>query len=78
MTWISREMHHVLRNGWTLEVAGTLALGISSCERDAIFQASPSVLSALSIEVGTLGAHFSLWQPLRAGSGTGAFGVETG
>ena len=78
MIWTSRSLSQDLRNGWTLEAEGTLALGIPSYENDAIFQASPSVLSALSMTIGTPATHLSLEQPLRAETGTGTFRVETG
>ena len=59
-----------------MEAEVTLALSIPSHESNTIFQASPSVLSALSMQVGTSPTHFSLEQPLRAETGTGTFPVE--
>ena len=78
MIWTSHSLSQDLRDGWTLEAAGTLTLSIPSYERDAIFQASPSVLSAFSMKVGTPQTQLSLEQPLRAESGTGTFRVENG
>ncbi len=78
MIWTSRNLSHELLNGWTLEAAGTLALSIPSYERDAIFRASPSVLSAFSMQIGTPETQLSLEQPLRAETGTGTFRVENG
>ena len=78
MIWTSRTLSHALRNGWMLEAEGTLALSLPSYDSDAIFQASPSVLSAFSMHVGTPETHLSLEQPLRAESGRGTFRVETG
>ena len=78
MIWTSRSLSQDLPNGWALEAAGTLVLSIPSYERDAIFQASPSVLSALSTQVGTPETHHSFEQPLRAETGTGTFREDNG
>ncbi len=78
MIWTSHNLSQDLPNGWTLEAAGTLALSIPAYERDAIFQASPSVLSAFSMQVGTPETQLAVEQPLRAETGTGTFRVENG
>ena len=78
MVWTSHSLQQDLGDGWKLETTGTLALSIPSYERDAIFQASPSVLSAFSMRVGTRDTQFTVGQPLRAESGTGTFRVENG
>ena len=56
----SRKLHHAFRNEWTLDAAGSLALTMPSCERDAIFHTSPFVLLAFSIEVGISKTKISL------------------
>ena len=78
MIWTSHSLSQDLPNGWILEAAGTLALGIPAYERDAIFQASPSVLSAFAMHVGTPETQFTVEQPLRAETGTGTFVVDNG
>ena len=78
MIWTSRAFQHDLDGGWSLDVVGTLALGVPQYEDDAIFQASASVLSAMSMRVGTDGWELTVEQPLRAESGTGSFRIENG
>jgi hypothetical protein len=78
MIWTSRAFQHDLDGGWSLDVVGTLALGAPQYEEDAIFEASPSVLSAMSIQVGTDNWGLTVEQPLRAESGTGTFRIENG
>ena len=78
MVWASRAFQHDLDAGWSLDVVGTVAVGVPQYEDDAIFQASPSVLSAMSMRVGTDGWGLTLEQPLRAESGTGTFRIENG
>ena len=78
MVWASRAFQHDLDGGWSLDVVGTVAVGVPQYEDDAIFQASPSVLSAMSMRVGTGGWGFTVEQPLRAESGTGTFRIENG
>ena len=78
MIWASRAFQHDLDGGWSLNVTGTLALGVPQYEDDAIFQASASVLSAMSMKVGTDNWGFTVEQPLRAESGTGTFRIENG
>ncbi len=78
MIWTSRAFDRELGDGWTLNAKGTLAVSQPQYENDAIFQASPSVLSALSVRVGIKGTWLSVEQPLRAESGTGTFRIENG
>ena len=78
MIWMSRAFQHDFDGGWSLDVVGTLALGVPQYEDDAIFEASASVLSAMSMRVGTDNWGLTVEQPLRAESGTGAFRIENG
>ena len=78
MIWTSRVARHDLSGDWSLDVVGTLALGAPQYEEDAIFEASASVLSAVSMRVGTDNWALTLEQPLRAESGTGTFRIENG
>ncbi len=78
MIWTSRAFKHDFDGGWGLDVVGTLALGAPQYEDDAIFEASPSVLSAMSMRVGTDNWGLTVEQPLRAESGTGTFRIENG
>ena len=78
MVWASRAFQHDLDGGWRLDVVGTVAVGVPQYEDDAIFRASPSVLSAMSMRVGTDGWGLTVEQPLRAESGTGTFRIENG
>ena len=78
MVWTSRAFKHDLGGGWRMDTMGTLALSLPQYGSGAIFQASPSVMSALSMRVGTEGWGFTVEQPLRAESGTGTFHVENG
>ena len=78
MIWTSRAFEHELSGGWKLDAMSTLAISLPQYEKGAIFQASPSVMSALSMRVGTEKWGFTVEQPLRAESGTGTFRVENG
>ena len=78
MMWASRALQHKLGDGWMFDTTGTLAVSLPYYENDAIFQASPSVLSALSMRVGTDHTALTIEQPLRAESGTGTFRIENG
>ena len=78
MVWASRSFGRELGNGWTLDGAATLAVSRARYEKDAIFQASPSVLSALSMRLGAEDTGLMIEQPLRAETGTGTFRVENG
>ena len=61
-----------------LEAIGTLAAGAPAYERGAMFEASPSLLSAFAVRVGSEQTGLTLEQPLRAESGTGTFRLESG
>ena len=78
MSWISRTFEQELSAGWSVEATGTLAFGAPRYEKNAIFEASPSMLSALSVRIGTESTGFTLEQPLRAETGTGKFRIENG
>ena len=78
MVWASRAFGQDLGDGWRLDGAVTLAASQPHYEKGAIFQASPSVLSALSMHLGTEDTGFTVEQPLRAETGTGTFRVENG
>lgn len=78
MIWTSRTLEHEFGNGWKLDATGTLAVSRPRYEKDAIFQASPSVFSALAMRVGTENTGITVEQPLRAESGVGTFRVENG
>ena len=78
MVWTSRTWEHPLGSGLTVGARGTLALGMPQYEDDAIFRASSSVLSAMSVRVGAKNTGLTLEQPLRAETGVGTFQVENG
>ena len=78
MSWISRTVQQELSAGWSVEATGTLAFGAPRYEKNAIFEASPSMLSALSVRIGTESTGLTLEQPLRAETGTGKFRIENG
>ena len=78
MAWASRAFGQALGDGWRLDGAVTLAVSRPHYEKGAIFQASPSVLSALSMHLGTEDTGLTVEQPLRAETGTGTFRVENG
>ncbi len=78
MIWTSRAFERELGGGWTLNAKGTLAASLPQYEKDAIFSASPSVMSAMSMRIGTGSTGLTVEQPLRAESGTGTFRVENG
>ena len=78
MIWSTRALRHDLDGGWGVDIVGTLALGVPQYADDAIFEASPSVLSAMSMRVGTDNWGLTVEQPLRAESGTGTFRIENG
>lgn len=78
MFWTSRSFERDLGAGVTLDASGTIAASLPRYETNAIFEASPSLLSALSMRVGTEQTGLTLEQPLRAESGTGTFRLETG
>ena len=78
MAWASRRFTLGLGNGWSLQTAGTLAVSVPRYESGAIFEASTSLMSALSMRVGTEATGITVEQPLRAETGTGTFRVENG
>ncbi len=78
MIWTSRAFRQELGMGWALDTEGTLAYSVPRYQDDAIFSASPSVMSAMSMRIGTESTGLTVEQPLRAETGTGAFRVETG
>ncbi len=76
--WTSRVFKRELGEGWMLNAEGTLALSMPQYQNKAIFQASSSVMSAMSLRAGTQDTGISLEQPLRAETGTGTFRIENG
>ena len=78
MSWISRTFEQELSAGWSVEATGTLAFGAPRYEKNAIFEASPSMLSALLVRIGTESTGLTLEQPLRSETGTGKFRIENG
>ncbi|MDE0435609.1 MAG: S8 family serine peptidase [Bryobacterales bacterium] len=78
MIWTSRAFERELGAGLTLNASGTLAFSLPRYEGDALFSASPSIMSAMSTRIGTESTGFTVEQPLRAESGTGTFRVENG
>ena len=78
MVWTSHALEHDLGNGWRLDATGTLAMSLPDYEKDAIFEASSSMLSALSVRVGTQNTGLTVEQPLRAETGVGTFRIENG
>ena len=77
-SWVSRTFEPELDARWSVKATGTLAFGAPRYEKNAIFKASPSVLSAMSIRVGTETTGLTLEQALRAETGTGTFRIENG
>ncbi|MCY4441466.1 MAG: S8 family serine peptidase [Deltaproteobacteria bacterium] len=77
-SWVSRTFEQELDARWSVKATGTLAFGAPRYENSAIFKASPSVLSAMSIRVGTETTGLTLEQALRAETGTGTFRIENG
>ena len=78
MVWSSHAFEHELGGGWKLDATGTLALSLPDYQNNAIFEASSSVLSALSLRVGTQNTGLTVSQPLRAETGIGTFRIENG
>lgn len=78
MIWSSHTIRHSFVGGLKLDAVGTLALSMPQYDRDAIFRASPSILSAISMRLGTESTGLVIEQPLRAESGTGIFRIENG
>ena len=78
LLWTSRAIEHEFGNGWMLKAAGMLALSVPQYEKDAMFRATPSLLSAMSMRFGTRTSGIVLEQPMRAESGAGTFRIENG
>ena len=78
ISWVSRSFKHELDAGWWVKATGTLAFGAPRHEKNAIFEASPSVFSAASVRIGTESTGLTVEQPLRAETGTGTFRIENG
>ena len=78
MIWASRVFRSELGKDLTLNATGTIAFGLPQYEDDAMFTASPSAMSAMSMRIGTQNTGLTVEQPLRAESGTGTFRVENG
>ena len=78
MVWTSQAIVQELGYGLTLNATGTMAMSLPDYEKDAIFQASSSLLSALTIRVGTPQTVLMIEQPLRAETGIGTFRIENG
>ena len=78
MVWTSQAIVQELGYGLTLNATGTMAMSLPDYEEDAIFQASSSLLSALTIRVGTPQTVLMIEQPLRAETGIGTFRIENG
>ncbi len=78
MVWTSRAFEHEFGYGLKVNATGTVSLSIPQYEKDAMFQATPSMLSAMSMRVGTRTTGIVLEQPLRAETGTGRFRIENG
>lgn len=78
MIWTARTFERDLGKGLTLNAKGTLAFSLPRYQDDAVFSASPSLMSAMSMRIGTETVGLTAEQPLRAESGTGTFRVENG
>ena len=78
MMWTSRAFQHELGDGWKVNATGTVALSLPQYGKDAMFRATPAMLSAMSMRVGTRATGIIFEQPLRAESGAGTFRIENG
>ena len=78
MLWASRSFERELSPRLAMNAMGTLAFGSPHYESNALFEASPSVMSAFAVRLGTENTGLMIEQPLRAESGTGTFRVENG
>ena len=78
MVWVSRSFEHGFGDGWRLNASGTVALSIPQYDEDSMFRATTSMLSAMSVRIGTSATGIVVEQPLRAESGRGTFRIENG
>jgi len=78
MIWTSRAFQREVAEGLAVRAEGTLAYSRPQYEGQAIFSASPALMSAMSLRAGTRSTGITLEQPLRAETGTGIFRVENG
>ena len=78
MVWTSRAFEHDFGEGRMLQTTGTAALSLPQYKKDAVFRASPSMMSAMTMRVGIESTGVVVEQPLRAESGTGRLPVENG
>ena len=76
--WVSRSTRHALGERFGIDTETTLAVAIPQYQRDAIFDASASLLTAFAVRIGTPDTGLTVSQPLRAESGTAHLRVETG
>ena len=76
--WTSRSFTHDLGRGISLRAEGTLAVSLPEYESNALFSASPALLSAATVRLGVGRTGLTVEQPLRAEAGTGTFRVENG
>ena len=77
ITWIGRDWRFDLGDGWSFDVAGTLALGKTYFDTGAMLKVERSVMSTWNIDVVHTAkegrSRLRLSQPLRAESGKGTF-----
>ena len=78
MVWASRTFNLDLGRDVTFHAGVTLAAGSADYEGDAMFEATPSLMSAASVRVAGRRTSLTLESPMRAESGTGTFRLETG
>ena len=78
LVWASRSFARNLGRGVALKATGTVATGAPDYGDSAMFEASPSLMTAAAVRVGTAATSITVEQPLRAESGTGTFRLETG
>ena len=77
-SWVTRSFQRDLGTRWSVRATGTLAFGAPSYEKNAMFEATPSLFSAMSVRVGSESMGLTVQQPLRAETGNGTFRVENG
>ena len=76
--WTSRSFTHELGRGISLRAEGTIGVSLPEYESNALFSASPALLSTASVRLGDGRTGLTVEQPLRAEAGTGTFRVENG